>query len=432
MHRRFLLLALGLSLAACTGKLEGTACLDGNGNNICEAEEHTLTSVSLKISKDNQFLAQARTNSLGRFSHGIRDRGCYCVEVDEPHLSQSLMFQLTYGQLPADSVQSVQSSVALGPPLGMSAKQVGSPPDSGGTTDTTTTTQPQADEEEEQPVFQPSPGCPDSAEPGKVCKNVTGFSQTLHVPVMVDYQADVDRMPPRLEQERRAGEVFTVPIPVSIGCVLETIYLPDGLIPLWPTTVEEINKILNIDRETGRIDFRPQARPTSVVLHLKVREDLPLRNDDYDVQIQPVMLCPGNQRLELNEIPIVLISRPLLDVFQELPAGAQAEGTEFDWSIVLNNEGSQALALDIVGTANGPIAALTPSSGLCRSLGSNRVECTLDVEGGQTVRLTIGVRLLEEVESVSSALFDATAEVEDSAETFSASQGTVSLDSGDD
>lgn len=426
MYRLLLLACLAL-LAACAGKLEGTACLDGNGNNACEQGEHTLTNIGLKISKDGQLLTQIRTNSLGRYSHTMAENGYYCVEVDEPYLEQSLMFQLAYGQLPPDSVQPVESNVSLGPPLGMSLGQVlSSPP--GGTTTTQPTTQPAEDEEEEEedePPPQPSPSHPDSVEPGKACKNITTLGQTLHVPVLPDYSADVERMPPRIKQERRVGEIFTVPIPVSIGCILEALYLCDGLIPLWPTTVEEINKILNIDRETGRIDFRQQAQAASVVLHLKVKEDLPLGT--YECQIEPVILCPGNQRVELQAVPIDLIARPFIDILQELPNVQQTVGDLFNWTIMVNNEGSQTLALNIVGTASGPIAALSPSSGLCRALGSNRVECNLDIEGGQLINLVIGVRLLDAIAGDEAhAIFDATAEVEDYAdENFTAAQGDV-------
>lgn len=419
------LLLLFLSLAACGGKLQGTVCLDGNGNQACDSSENTLTHVGLNITKDGQQLAKTTTDAFGRFSHKMEVSGFYCVEVDEPYLNQSLVRQLSYGVLPPEAVTPIESAVSLGLTVGMASKQFFPPPPSQPVV-SQPAPQPQTQPQPSQPETTPaaSPAQSDTVESGKVCKNARDVSLTLHVPYLLDYAADLERMPPRLKLEKSSGEVFTVAIPVSVGCVLESpLYLPDGLEGLWPADPEEIDNFLNIDRQTGRIDFRSEARPTSVSLYLRAREDLPLGT--HPVEIKPVMLCPGEQeRLSLPSIPIDLIAKPFVEIYQEVPSASQTAGGVFNWKIFITNEGSRSIELTVTGRASGPITSVSAASADCHSLGDSRVQCSFELDEDQTRELTFEVNVLD-IDYEDFASFEAQASVANYEESFSAEAANV-------
>lgn len=415
------LLLLLLSVVACGGKIQGTVCLDGNGNQACDLSENTLTHVALNITKDGQQLAKATTDTFGRFSHKMEMSGYYCVEVDEPYLNQSLVRQLSYGVLPPEAVTSIESAVSLGPTVGSASKQFIPPPASPTPPPTPSATPPQTQPTEPEPAT--SSAQPDTIESGKVCKNTSDISLTLHVPYLIDYAADLERMPPRLKLEKNSGEVFSVGIPISVGCVLESpLFLPDGLEGLWPADPEEINEFLNIDRETGRIDFRNEVRTTSVNLYLRVRDDLPLGT--HSVEIKPVMLCPGDQRHPLPVIPIDLIAKPFVEIYQEVPSASQSPGDEFDWKIFVTNEGSRSHELTVTGRASGPITSVAAESADCHSLGDSRVQCSFELAADQTKELTFEVNLLD-IDYEDFASFEAQASVTNYEETFSAEAASV-------
>lgn len=426
---RFALLGIALSLAGlgCSGKLDGTFYLDADGNNNPEAYEQTLANLNLKVTRDGKLVAAAKTNAKGKYFLNINEPGYYCVEVNEPHLSQSVMRQLTYGRIPAEAVQATQSNFSLGPPVGelvaQSAKQLFSPPP---VSNPPPPSNPPPTSQTQQPSPPPasSPAQPDRIEPGIVCKNTTDYDLTLDVPVAIDYSTDVERMPPHITQERRTGEIFTVAIPVSIGCTLESIYTPDGLEPLWPVDPNEISRIQNIDRASGRIDFRAVRQSTSVVLHFKVKEDLPLGT--YSTKIMPAQLCPGDQRIVLPEQAIELHAEPLLEIFQELPSSEQAEEGQMTWTIFVKNKGSRDYEATVVGTVNRPVASLTPEAGVCRTAGSTRIECSATLRPDETKSFQITVAI-PEVNFDEVLTFNASISVDGSDDSLTAESADVSI-----
>lgn len=425
-HFGLLVALLGLSLVGCSGKIEGTVFLDGNANSLADSQEQTLTNLNLKITHNGKLLTTTSTNSRGKFATAIQESGYYCVEVNEPHINESVLRQLNYGRIPQGAISSAMSNVSLGPAVGMAAKQVViSPTTPAPATPAPTAPAPASPPSSPQPL---SPSQPDRIEPGIVCKNTSDFTLNLQIPVSIDYETDVARMPPHIKQERRSGELFTVSIPVSIGCVLETLYVSDGLEPLWPLEPSDIGKILSIDRVTGRIEFRPASQSTFVVLPLKVREDLPLGT--YSVTLTPFMLCPGDQRIALPEIPIDLLAEPLIEIFQELPSGSQPAGSAITWKIFVKNKGSREYDVTVSGdVTNSSISTLTPESTECHTVGSARVECRVTLEPDQIKELIITARLDNTAETA--ATYNASAMVEGSDIDLTAPPADVRFDAAE-
>lgn len=409
------LLGLSVFLVSCAGKIEGQVFLDANANAVADPNEKTLTRVTVKASHNNEFIGRTKTDAKGRFSLKSRESGYYCVEIEEPGLQQNLMHQLSTGQLPQGAVPSVDANIGFGPPMAPSVKKqiagstpaspapspapagqpaAGSQPNSAGQPAQGGTEQKKPEEKKPEP----KQAQPERRSSGVVCENVASFGFHVDIPVMLDYSADLARIPAPMKQTREAGEDFRLHIAVPGGCVLKPLYVPDALLVFWPR--EEAQRdpaILTIDPRVGRVDFRDNVFASSVTLDLRVREDLPL--GDLSVQMIPEVLCPDGQEFALSSVEIDLKAAPKLVIWQEIAAQGRSGG-DIPWEIVLENPTDREYTVTVTAQPPPPeLVQIGAIEGLrCHALG-DKIECpALTLAPHSNLRdnpLRFSVRLLE-------------------------------------
>lgn len=370
--------------ASCAGKIEGVVFLDANANGVADPGEQTLTNVAVKVSRANEVVAHTKTDLKGHFSIKGRDAGYYCIEIEEPALQQSIMRQISAGDIPETSIPSVNSNIGLGPPIPKVKKQiVGSPP----ATPTPPVvppppapqpTPPAEEEKETEKPQEPSRPFSPAAQTerrssGVVCQNFDESGFRVDVGVMLDYKADVARMPPPLKKIHKSGDAFELGIPVPFGCVLKPLFIPDGLEIVMPQGRNKMDPaIAAVDAAIGRVDFDESVLTTSAVLDLRVREDLPL--GVHSVTIQPEAVCPDGQTVVLNAIPIDLKSLPQLVVWQKIAAKGIA-GEQTTWEVFVENRGDRDLRVTVLAQAPIDFVSLIPVEGMKCHIAGDKVEC---------------------------------------------------------
>ncbi|MDO8494756.1 MAG: hypothetical protein Q7S68_05415 [Deltaproteobacteria bacterium] len=397
MRRLFPLLSafLLITLIGCSGKIEGTVFLDSNGDQVPDPQERSLTRLSLKISQDDVVIGKTNTNLQGKYIWPFTDSGYYCVEVDEPALQQNLMEAMSLGT-PATGSSLLKPAFSLGGTLGSTAKGMTTakaattsttPSTTTGTAGTTTTT---TSESKDGPVS--TPPKPAISDFGKICDNISGLKATFHIPVMIDYSKEVSRIPPPLKEVRRTGEKFSIDIIYPIGCVLEPLYVPDGLIPYYPVGDAFDPHVLIEPKQRRRIDFKPDVTSTGTSLYFQVEEEIPLGT--HSVQIEPSVLCSGRDTHTLHPILIDLKAEPLITVKQNLnkSRGSSAD-SPVEWEIILKNSGSKKYDIDLVGAYDPVLSVAFDSGGLgCTSPG-HKIECSISLNGEESKTVKMNVTL---------------------------------------
>lgn len=87
--KKLLLLALLTTLfTACSARLTGSVYYDSNNNGIRDEDEIGAGYVKLIIMKDDEVLAEGYTYPDGTFAKRIKDKGIYCVRVDQASLDE--------------------------------------------------------------------------------------------------------------------------------------------------------------------------------------------------------------------------------------------------------------------------------------------------------------------------------------------------------
>lgn len=380
----FPLLLFSLLLVSCAGKIEGVVFLDANANGVADPGEQTLTNVAVKVSRANEVVAHTKTDAKGHFSVKGGDAGYYCIEVEEPALQQSIMRQISAGDVPEASIPSVNSNIGLGPPIPKVKKQiVGGPPaaptPSPPATPTPPVTTPPAEEEKEadEPQEPSRPFSPSAQterhSSGVVCQNFDESGFRVDVGVMLDYKADVARMPPPLKKIHKSGDAFELGIPVPFGCVLKPLFIPDGLEIVMPQGRGKMDPaIAAVDPSIGRVDFDESVLTTSAVLDLRVKNDLPL--GIHSVTIQPEAICPDGQTVALNAIPIDLKSLPQVVVWQKIAAKGIA-GEQTTWEVFVENKGDRDLQVTVLAQAPIDFVSLIPVEGMKCHIAGDKIEC---------------------------------------------------------
>lgn len=376
--------------ASCAGKIEGVVFLDANANGVADPGEQTLTNVAVKVSRANEVVAHTKTDAKGHFSVKGRDAGYYCIEVEEPALQQSIMRQISAGDIPETSIPSVHSNIGLGPPISRVKKQiVGAPlatptPPAPATpaTPTPPAAAPQQPTQEERETADPSPQT-ERHSSGVVCQDFDEASFRVDVGVMLDYKADVARMPPPLKKTYKSGDPFELGIPVPFGCVLKPLFVPDGLEIVTSQGRSKMDPaIAAVDPAIGRVDFDESVLTTSAVLDLRVRDNLPL--GVHSVTIQPEAVCPDGQTVVLNAIPIDLKSLPEVVVWQKI-AGKGIAGEMTTWEVFVENRGDRDLRVTVLAQPPLDFVSLVPVEGMKCHVAGDKIECPsldLPADGG--------------------------------------------------
>ncbi|MDO8526878.1 MAG: SdrD B-like domain-containing protein [Deltaproteobacteria bacterium] len=252
---------------------------------------------------------------------------------------------------------------------------------------------------------------PDKVVSGMVCQNVSGLNLTTHIPVTFDYQADLNSMPDRMKQSWKTGDTFSLGIPYPIGCVLKSLFLPDGL----EFDSNDMDPgIRNVDDNVGRIDFKDAALSGSVKLNLRVKEDLPLGK--YSVTLSPEAICPDGKKLELNPITIEITSLPHLYVSQSILKGDP--GATVPWRVTLENSGSNNYEhVTLTATPPHQYVALANADPRCEGAG-DKIECHVNVAANSSEVVEMQMLLTAPTELTHLA-FQASAKLEDQSDVIS-------------
>lgn len=389
MKSSIFLFFLSLFIAGCSGKIEGFIFLDTNGNQLADPRERTLGNVALKVTYDGASVGKSRTSASGTFTWPIRESGYYCVEIDEPTLSQSILAQMASGRLPVRSVASSRPNVNVGPPVQNIAHQIVA---SANDEEDKKEEEKKEEKDEETETETPKVTEPDKRDFGLVCKNTEGGNLKMDIPFVIDYSADIDQMPPPLKQTHRLGEEFQINIPNILGCNLKPLFVPDALQAFWPVDPNQVDpNILKIDPDIGRVDFKEGITDTSVSLHLKAKETIPFGT--YTVPpIEPKVTCPGDPEIPLNAFEIEIIATPSVKIQQTLPGSTRAGG-RMNWRIAVENKMGRELSLKLTGVV--PTAGVTlrnAGGGDCHMNG-NQVECDLILGPARTQTIVVEVNI---------------------------------------
>ena len=445
MHRRFLLLSpFFLFLASCSGQIKGTVFLDGNGNGNLESNEKAIKNVSVSVTYNGTEIGKAETDAQGQFSIPSKGPGYYCVQTEEQGLTDTLMSQVVSGSISASALTPPNSvpSIATLPPAGksMAAKDTATPnpqattpvcgngiQETGEECDDHNTTSGDSCSNQckketpsnPAPATPPPPTNPERKESGIVCKNSDGFSLTVQVPVQLSYQAETSLIPPPLKQVRKVGESFSIGIP-TLGCKLKTLYVPDGL------TVSP-NAVIHVDPNVNKIDFNPSFSGSSVVLELKVKDDIPLGTTS--VQISPQVLCPNGQTVALNPISIDLKSTPTMDISQSIPDADCHLGGLLHWKITVHNTGTKIFdGVKVVATRpdnTDPVIA----DARCSLQSGGEYDCSLGTlnASASPSPMEIQVKLPDSVEVTTDFVFHASIKSSDFTDAINADERKCTL-----
>src|SRR3989338_66646 len=400
MRKNLLAVFLLSLLTACSGQIKGSVFLDANDNGTKDDNEKTLTNVTVKVTQEDNrtnvktLIAKAKTDAQGQFAVSSKGPGYYCVEVEEPGLSESLSNQLASGSLPPNSVPSpMNPNIGVAEPpaaKSLTAKEVASttPPSNTAATTTCCNNVVETGEEcddgnkasgdncssdckkEKTPPPPPPPPKAPKKSSGVVCEDISSSNFTLHVPVALDYQADIANMPPRLKQTHKPGDPFSIDIAVPAGCVLKSLFVPDSL---EVSASEDPN--INVDPSIGRVNFAQAMEASSVKLQLKVKENIPLGTSI--VKISPEALCPDGKTFELNPFEIELKAHPQLQVLQSITCPPAGQNT-LDWEIKIQNRGSRTYEQVTLLAIHPSSATINTKDPACSTLGEEKMSCPVE------------------------------------------------------
>lgn len=309
------LIALLLSLAACSGSVSGQVFIDSNGDGIHDTGEMGVPYAKISLTRDGDAIAEHYTDAEGYFEIPVKRRpGTICVSTDLSFAEANLDY-IMY----AKDADSAAAAMRVSPPK-MKAETLEEEEeleeeeyedDAGTTVDTTTTVQGWMDD--------------------KYCRDAKSRGFDVEIPVAMDFEAAISELPERLKVKCYAGSTCQVTIPYPDGCQLHTIYLPEGLAPAEPLQSSmSYNLSMNsLSFEEGAGEEGSKAfkaltttRPTLAVSNFRILAlDLAV-SDEIDVGTTDLTLKPSakcaDETLELPTIPIDLIREFDIDVYQNI------------------------------------------------------------------------------------------------------------------
>src|SRR3989338_3784458 len=221
MRKNLLAVFLLSLLTACSGQIKGSVFLDANDNGTKDDNEKTLTNVTVKVTQEDNrtnvktLIAKAKTDAQGQFAVSSKGPGYYCVEVEEPPAAKSLTAKEVASTTPP-------SNTAATTTCGNNVVETGEECDDGNKASGDNCSS-DCKKEKTPPPPPPPPTAPKKSS-GVVCEDISSSNFTLHVPVALDYQADIANMPPRLKQTPKPGDPFSIDIAVPAGCVLKSLF----------------------------------------------------------------------------------------------------------------------------------------------------------------------------------------------------------------
>ncbi|MDP2600049.1 MAG: myxococcus cysteine-rich repeat containing protein [Deltaproteobacteria bacterium] len=383
-------------LAGCSGQIKGTVFLDANANHQPDKAESTLTGVSVKVALDGKPIANTKTDSKGRFLVAGKGPGYYCLEVTDAELGTQILSKLSAGSLSSASLSQTAPKIGIGPSVSVVSKQLygdtsipvcgnnkmegdeecddGNRADGDGCSSTCKNQL--KPEESAPPTAQP-----DIRDAGRVCRTIDAFNLTAHIPVVLNYQADISDLPPPSKQTHTTGEDFLLTIIHPIGCVLEPLYVQDVLEIHWDDAMERRDpNIASIDPQTGRVGFQGRVISRSVTVPMRVKDNLSFGT--HSAVLSPKAKCPDGSIVTLHPIEMDLVVKPNLEVEQRgLPSAVRA-GETVIWEVtVKNKEKREYRDITLVLVPSSDFSFSAPPHG-CSNAGGGGFECPIVRLGG--------------------------------------------------
>ncbi|MFA5812147.1 MAG: hypothetical protein WC956_07460 [bacterium] len=303
-HRKilagFAVAAFAILLSACTGTVSGQVFIDKNGNGAIDSDEVGVPYAKLVVIRGGNVVAEKLTDGTGNFAVHLKQRtGQVCMRTDLSLAQNHLNF--------------IQSS------MGKAARVKALTAESGGTG---TGTEPDGTTADTTQTSKPAPA--EGWVGDQYCIIFKG-NRVVNFPVKVDYDEALSQMPlTRLEVKCFVGRACVIKIPYPDGCQLESLYLPQELVPDPP-----VQAGLSFNTSLNSVGFGSQGEGASAqkaetaaapslsvsgfkvaVIELRVKDDATAG----ELSINPTADCG-----DLQKIPVTIVRDINVIVSQDTP-----------------------------------------------------------------------------------------------------------------
>jgi hypothetical protein len=326
----FLLVGVWL-LSACSGNLSTKVFLDANSDNLAGSNEPLLANMPATLYRDGSQVEKLMTDSEGKVSFLISQKGKYCVRLDRNEVSQ----------IRQEAPKALASSKALG---------VESDPES--TPDATPNSSPQPS---------PSPAAQTSSQPVistkayEACAETNGpLNISLEVPVPFDFAETIASIPEPDVVPVNPGEEIEIPIVFPRHCRLKTLTLPDGV--GVPKATEEMIRVINNWSEVIALGAKPIVDEPPLAINRDTLRQFPLKLrvtdkildlDPPRLEITPQVSCPAGLDYELKTHVLETGGKKMFEIYHDREGDAVAGGEVTIVTHVLNHSELYVPASDL-------------------------------------------------------------------------------------
>lgn len=311
-----LLLLLGsYLLSACSGNLSAKVFLDRNGDNKLSSSEPVLASLPATLYQDGAEVEKLNTDAEGNVNFFIKQKGKFCVRIDETELTQLSQKNLG-GSNSVKALSSTKSEVTATPDPTPEATASPKPsPSPAGQSQTSSTPK-------------------NTVKAYEACTETNGpVSVSLDVPVPIDFRKTIASIPDPVAQTVSPGDEVELPIIFPKYCDLKMLTLPVevGIPAASGDMIHEINWN-SVIAAGGKpiVDTPPSAVNHDTLrqfpLQLQVADDIKNLDQDLNIEITPQVSCPGGLELDLKTHVLSVARQRMFEIYHDREGNAVAGG----------------------------------------------------------------------------------------------------------